>query len=124
MGHISTSDNERAASQAALARAVELAGGQSALARMIGGGVRQADIWRWLNENRQCPPEYASKIERATTEAAQRQADDMREQALVAAQEDDLELARRLLKEAESLQPVKREELRPDVFLDEDCQSH
>jgi len=49
----------------ALQKAVDLAGGQLPLAKMI--GVRQGDVWKWLNRaKREVPPaEYAIPIERA-----------------------------------------------------------
>jgi DNA-binding transcriptional regulator YdaS (Cro superfamily) len=43
--------------------AVEFAGGQSALARMI--GVRQGYIWKWLQSGR-TSPKYCLAIERVT----------------------------------------------------------
>lgn len=43
--------------------AVELAGGQSALARMI--GVRQGYIWKWLQSGMPSP-KYCLAIERVT----------------------------------------------------------
>jgi DNA-binding transcriptional regulator YdaS (Cro superfamily) len=43
--------------------AVEFAGGQSALARMI--GVRQGYVWRWLQSGR-TSPKYCLEIERVT----------------------------------------------------------
>lgn len=48
----------------ALQKAVEIAGGQSALARAC--GVRQGNVWSWLNRTRRIPPEYALKIEAFT----------------------------------------------------------
>jgi len=50
----------------ALERAVELAGGQTALARQLGGPVKQGHVWNWLNRDGKAPPEYVFKIERAT----------------------------------------------------------
>lgn len=49
---------------AALADAIERAGGQSALARIC--GVRQGHVWAWLNKTRRCPAEHVLAIERAT----------------------------------------------------------
>lgn len=47
-----------------LQRAVEIAGGQSALAKAI--GVKQAHIWHWLNRAKQVPAQHAIAIEKAT----------------------------------------------------------
>ncbi|HJQ55971.1 MAG TPA: YdaS family helix-turn-helix protein [Vineibacter sp.] len=43
-----------------LQKAIELAGGQSALARLV--GKRQSNVWRWLKAGR-VPAEFASLIE-------------------------------------------------------------
>lgn len=51
---------------AALRLAVRAAGGQSALARAIGGPVKQAHVWAWLNRNTKVPADYCPAIERAT----------------------------------------------------------
>ena len=48
----------------ALRQAVELAGGQSALARKI--GVKQANVWDWLNRAKIAPANKIVAIERAT----------------------------------------------------------
>lgn len=53
-------------SRRALQRAVELAGGQAELARLIGGKVRQAHIWNWLHRDHRIPGERAVQIEEAT----------------------------------------------------------
>ena len=45
--------------------AVELAGGQSALARAIGGDVKQAHVWYWLQKG-VVPAEHCGAIETAT----------------------------------------------------------
>lgn len=50
----------------ALRRAVEIAGGQSELARRIGGRCKQQNVWSWLNVTRQPAAEYVLDIERAT----------------------------------------------------------
>ena len=50
-------------SQAAIHRAVEIAGGQSALARKV--GARQQEIWNWLN-GRPIPDHRRPAIERET----------------------------------------------------------
>ena len=49
----------------ALQLAIELAGGQSALARLCGGRVKQAHVWNWLNRNRALPSEHARTVEEA-----------------------------------------------------------
>lgn len=46
-------------------RAVEVCGGQSALARAIGGTIKQAHVWKWLRAGRP-PAERCRDIERAT----------------------------------------------------------
>jgi DNA-binding transcriptional regulator YdaS (Cro superfamily) len=48
----------------ALPRAVELVGGQSALARSV--GVSQATVWYWLNKMPHAPAEFVVAIEAAT----------------------------------------------------------
>lgn len=51
----------------ALLRACEIAGGQTALARVIGGKVRQGHIWYWLNtDGAALPAEYCITVENAT----------------------------------------------------------
>ncbi|MFI9652822.1 transcriptional regulator [Guyparkeria halopsychrophila] len=56
----------------ALARAVDLAGSQSELARRI--GVDQPHIWNWLNRGRKrVPGEYVIPIEEAVGGAVTRQ---------------------------------------------------
>jgi len=47
-------------------RAVEIMGGQSALARAIGGTVKQAHVWHWLHKSEEVPAEHCAAIERAT----------------------------------------------------------
>jgi TorA maturation chaperone TorD len=47
-----------------LERAVAIAGGQSALARKL--GVKQANVWHWLNRAEHVPAEQAIAIEHAT----------------------------------------------------------
>ena len=51
-------------SENALERAIEFAGSQAALARAIGGRVRQQHIYYWLRHA--VPAEYCADIERAT----------------------------------------------------------
>lgn len=48
----------------ALQKAVDIAGSQAALARLV--GKKQGHIWWWLNEKSPLPPEIAIKIELAT----------------------------------------------------------
>lgn len=47
----------------ALRRAVEIAGGQAALARKI--GKTQAHVWNWLNRDGRVPAEVVLSVERA-----------------------------------------------------------
>ena len=50
-----------------LERAVDIAGGQTALAKAIGGSVKQAHVWNWLNISKgRVPAEHCSAIELAT----------------------------------------------------------
>lgn len=51
-------------SQEALQRAVEIVGGQTALAEKL--GVKQGHIWYWLNKANRAPAEQAIAIEAAT----------------------------------------------------------
>ena len=48
-----------------LQRAVEILGGQSALARAC--GVTQGHVWYWLRKGKQVPAEHVLDIERATS---------------------------------------------------------
>ena len=48
----------------ALSRAIELVGGQTQLARLL--GVKQANVWHWLNRAHNVPGEYVLAIEKAT----------------------------------------------------------
>lgn len=57
-------------SVSALQRAIDHAGGQSALARAL--DVRQQHIWNWLNRQRQVPANRVFDIERATAGAVTR----------------------------------------------------
>lgn len=54
----------------ALNRAIELLGGQSALARAC--GVKQGHVWHWLNKSRKVPGDYVLTIEAATNGAVSR----------------------------------------------------
>ena len=47
-----------------LLEAVEWAGGQSALARLI--GVQQPHVWNWIHRDKKLPLERAVAIERVT----------------------------------------------------------
>lgn len=51
--------------ESALAKAIEIAGGQSALAVAI--GTKQQNVWWWLNRKRAVPAEFVLPIERATS---------------------------------------------------------
>lgn len=55
---------------AALRRAIEKLGGQSALARVC--GVKQGHVWHWLNKSRNVPGAYVLTIEAATGGAVTR----------------------------------------------------
>lgn len=48
----------------ALRRAVEKAGGQSALARAC--GVKQGHVWHWINKSMRVPAEHVLSVEAAT----------------------------------------------------------
>lgn len=51
---------------AALNNAVELAGGQSAMARALSTetrALRQGHVWAWLNRDGQLPPEFCLPVE-------------------------------------------------------------
>lgn len=48
----------------ALAKAIEIVGGQTQLARLL--GVKQANVWHWLNKAERVPGEYVLAIETAT----------------------------------------------------------
>lgn len=54
----------------ALQEAIDIAGGQSALARSIaamhGGHIRQGSVWSWLHRDLKVPPEYCEAIEIST----------------------------------------------------------
>lgn len=49
----------------ALQKAVDLAGGQSELARRIGGKVRQGHVYYWLNTMKKISHEHVLAAERA-----------------------------------------------------------
>jgi TorA maturation chaperone TorD/DNA-binding transcriptional regulator YdaS (Cro superfamily) len=48
----------------ALSKAIEIVGGQTQLARLL--GVKQANVWHWLNKAERVPGEYVLAIESAT----------------------------------------------------------
>jgi DNA-binding transcriptional regulator YdaS (Cro superfamily) len=54
-----------------LEKAVRITGGQSQLARSLGGKVRQGYVWKWLRRGYP-PAEHAVAIERATRGAVTR----------------------------------------------------
>lgn len=50
-----------------LQRAVEIAGGQTALAALLGPPIKQAHVWWWLEKmDGRVPPQHCAAIERAT----------------------------------------------------------
>lgn len=53
-----------------LLRAVEIVGGQTALADVL--GIKQQNVWSWLNRTKRCPPEYVLRVEAATGGAVTR----------------------------------------------------
>jgi DNA-binding transcriptional regulator YdaS (Cro superfamily) len=52
----------------ALEKAVRVLGGQSALAAVCGGKIRQQHVYNWLNRDKALPADYAVKVHRATAE--------------------------------------------------------
>lgn len=50
-----------------LVKAIEVAGGQKALAKLCGDKVRQGHVYNWLNRNKHkgLPPQYVLKVEKA-----------------------------------------------------------
>lgn len=48
----------------ALIRAIDQAGGQRALAEAL--GVKQQNVWNWLNRDQRVPAEHCAAIEHAT----------------------------------------------------------
>lgn len=50
----------------ALQEAIDRAGGQTALARLIGGKVRQGHVWYWLNVSQRLPPKHAPVVAEKT----------------------------------------------------------
>lgn len=53
-----------------LQRAVEIAGGQTALAKAL--GVRQSHVWTWLHRQKRVPAERVLQIEAAVGGAVSR----------------------------------------------------
>lgn len=58
--------------KSALQKAIEIVGGQTALANKIGEPVKQAHVWNWLNRDGVVPAEHVLKIEAATDGAVTR----------------------------------------------------
>jgi DNA-binding transcriptional regulator YdaS (Cro superfamily) len=59
-------DKQLTVARAALMRAIKMAGGQHALARICGGRVDQPHVHRWLYFNKKCTPaEYVLLIEKS-----------------------------------------------------------
>lgn len=59
----------------ALKRAIDLAGGQSALARdicAVGGYARQCHVSAWLNRNKKVPASQVIRVEKAVNGAVTR----------------------------------------------------
>ncbi|NLQ16172.1 helix-turn-helix domain-containing protein [Marinomonas sp. M1K-6] len=48
----------------AIAKAVEIIGGQTALANIL--GVKQAHVWNWLRVHKRSPAKYIRRISKAT----------------------------------------------------------
>lgn len=70
--------------QTPLERAIELVGGQSALARLC--GVKQGHVWHWLRQAKRVPAERVIPIEMATKGAVTRH--DLRPDLYPVAQEE------------------------------------
>jgi DNA-binding transcriptional regulator YdaS (Cro superfamily) len=49
-----------------LQKAVDVVNGQTALAKLIGGGVTQAHVWNWLNRDKRVPIDRVLAIEKIT----------------------------------------------------------
>lgn len=52
--------------QQAIRRAVQIAGGQSALAKLLGPSVKQGHVYDWVNRETGAPFEHCPAIEAAT----------------------------------------------------------
>ena len=50
----------------ALKKAVEVLGGQTALAKACGGTVKQQHVYNWLHRDKSLPVQYAIKVQDAT----------------------------------------------------------
>lgn len=50
----------------ALEKAVLVLGGQTALADICGGKVKQQHVFNWLNRDKKLPEKYAVRVHRAT----------------------------------------------------------
>lgn len=50
----------------ALNLAVEILGGQTALAEVCGGNVKQQHVYNWMNRDEQLPDRHALRVQRAT----------------------------------------------------------
>lgn len=50
----------------ALEKAVEVAGGQTALAEICGGKAKQQHVFNWLNRDKKLPEKFAIRVQRAT----------------------------------------------------------
>ncbi|MFT2098738.1 helix-turn-helix domain-containing protein [Marinomonas sp. 2405UD66-6] len=48
----------------AIAKAIEIIGSQTALAKML--GVKQAHVWNWLHIHKRAPAKYIRRISLAT----------------------------------------------------------
>lgn len=57
---------ERTVKNEAMSRAISAAGGQTALARRIGPGIKQGHVWDWTFTNGRPPPGHCPAIESAT----------------------------------------------------------
>lgn len=52
----------------ALNKAISVLDGQSALARVCGGKVKQAHVYNWINRDGGLPAKHAMKVQRACAE--------------------------------------------------------
>lgn len=70
MKQINAAMNKQGKEPSGLEKAIKFAGGQNALARLLGGGVRQQHVAYWLSKR--LPAERALQIEAATNGAVTR----------------------------------------------------
>jgi len=63
---------------AALERAVRIADGQTALAKLCGPPVTQRHVWIWLNRGKRAPLEHVPAIEAGTGVPAEQLAPDVK----------------------------------------------